>query len=65
MSFAGRAADRLRHLVLPAGTLALLVTAGIARYQRAELLRVLPEDYVQTRLIANDTQSHNGRHPPW
>ena len=37
-----------RHLVLPALTLALLVAAGIARYQRAELLRVLPEEFVRT-----------------
>lgn len=43
-----RLADRLRHLVLPALTLSLLVAAGVARYQRAELLRVLPEDFVRT-----------------
>lgn len=48
MTFAGRLADRIRHLVLPAGTLALLIAAGVSRYQRAELLRVLPEDYVRT-----------------
>lgn len=46
--FAARVADRARHLVLPALTLALLVAAGIARYQRAELLRVLPEEFVRT-----------------
>ena len=40
--------DRLRHLVLPATTLALLSGAAIARYQRAELLRVLPDDFVRT-----------------
>jgi peptide/nickel transport system permease protein len=40
--------DRLRHLVLPAMTLALLSGAGVARYQRAELLRVMPDDYVRT-----------------
>ena len=40
--------DRLKHLVLPAITLALLSGAAVARYQRAELLRVLPEDFVRT-----------------
>lgn len=40
--------DRLRHLALPAITLALLAGAAVARYQRAELLRVLPDDYVRT-----------------
>ncbi len=48
MSAGGRALDRLRHLILPAGTLALLLGAGVARYQRAELLRVLPEEFVRT-----------------
>jgi peptide/nickel transport system permease protein len=28
--------------------LTILITAGISRYQRAELLRVLPEDFVRT-----------------
>jgi peptide/nickel transport system permease protein len=41
-------ADRLKHLILPALTLALLSGAAIARYQRAELLRVLPDDFVRT-----------------
>ncbi len=40
--------DRLRHLVLPAITLALLSGAAVSRYQRAELLRVLPDDFVRT-----------------
>jgi peptide/nickel transport system permease protein len=44
---AGRIADRAKHLVLPALTLALLSAAGVARYQRAELLRVLPEPFLQ------------------
>jgi peptide/nickel transport system permease protein len=41
-------ADRLHRLVLPALTLTLLVTAAIARLQRAALLDTLPEDYVRT-----------------
>ncbi|HVX41234.1 MAG TPA: ABC transporter permease [Gemmatimonadaceae bacterium] len=41
-------ADRLRHMVLPVGSLTLLTTAAIARYQRAAMLDVLPADYVRT-----------------
>jgi peptide/nickel transport system permease protein len=44
----GGLVDRLRHLALPAVTLALLSGAAVARYQRAELLRVLPDDFVRT-----------------
>jgi peptide/nickel transport system permease protein len=43
-----RIIDRARHLTLPALTLALLSTASIARYQRATLLDVLPQDFVRT-----------------
>lgn len=42
-----RAVDRLRHLVLPALTLAAVWAAGVARYQRAELLRVAPDEFVR------------------
>ena len=45
---AGRLADRLRHLVLPALTLTLLYFPLIARQQRAALLDVLPSDYLRT-----------------
>jgi len=48
MSPAGRLLDRLRHLALPALTLALLSSASIARYQRAALLDVLPQDFIRT-----------------
>ena len=48
MSLRGRLLDRLRHLVLPALTLTLLAAAGIARFQRAALLEVLPQDFVRT-----------------
>lgn len=47
MGAGGRLGDRAWHLVLPAGTLALLLAAGIARYQRSEVLRVLPEEFVR------------------
>ena len=39
--------DRLSHLVLPVATLTLLTVAGIARYQRAAMLEVLPMDFVR------------------
>ena len=48
MSLGGRLRDVAAHLVLPALTLALLAAAGIARYQRAALLDVLPQDFVRT-----------------
>lgn len=48
MPLGARIFDRLRHLVLPSITLTLLAAAGIARYQRAALLEVLPQDYVRT-----------------
>jgi peptide/nickel transport system permease protein len=40
--------DRVRHLILPASTLALLTMAAIARYQRAAMLEVLPAEYIRT-----------------
>lgn len=42
------AIDRLRHLVLPALTLAALAMAPVARYQRSALLDVSGEDYLRT-----------------
>lgn len=48
MSPAGQLLDRLRHLALPALTLALIGSASIARYQRAALLDVLPQDFIRT-----------------
>jgi peptide/nickel transport system permease protein len=40
--------DRLKHLVLPLGSLVLLTMAAVTRYQRGALLEVLPADYVRT-----------------
>ena len=48
LSFGGRVRDVIAHLILPSCTLALLGAAGIARFQRAALLDVLPQDYVRT-----------------
>lgn len=44
----GAFVDRIRHLILPASTLALLTMAAIARYQRSAMLEVLPADYIRT-----------------
>jgi peptide/nickel transport system permease protein len=48
MDALGRAADVVRHLVLPAGTLALLTAASVSRYQRSAMLSVLPEEFIRT-----------------
>jgi peptide/nickel transport system permease protein len=45
---AGKLWDRAMHLTLPALTLGLLGTASIARYQRAAVLDVLPQDFIRT-----------------
>lgn len=46
--FTTRALDVIRHLVLPAGTLALLISATVSRYQRAALIDVLPNAWMRT-----------------
>ena len=48
LSPAGKLLDRLHHIVLPAGTLVLLLAAIIARYQRAAFLDVASQDFVRT-----------------
>ena len=48
LSPAGKLLDRLKHLVLPATTLVLLLAAIIARYQRAAFLDVATQDFVRT-----------------
>jgi len=40
--------DRLSHLVLPVASFTLMTVAGIARYQRAAMLEMLPSDFVRT-----------------
>lgn len=56
MNFGSRVADRLRHLALPAFTLTLLAAAGVARFQRAALLDVLPADYIRTARLKGLTE---------
>ena len=41
-------ADRLRHLVLPAATLGVVMVATWSRYTRASMLEVIGEDYIRT-----------------
>lgn len=42
-----RVLDRLWHLVLPVTTLALVLTASVARFMRASMLEVVRQDYVR------------------
>lgn len=56
MGLWARIVDRLRHLVLPALTLTALASGGIARYQRAALLDVLPSDYIRTARVKGLTE---------
>jgi len=56
LSWAGRVADRLRHLALPALTLTILASATVARFQRAALLDVLPADYIRTARLKGLTE---------
>jgi ABC-type dipeptide/oligopeptide/nickel transport system permease component len=44
----GDGMDQLRHLVLPAVTLGLVMTASVARLARSAMLNVLRQDYVRT-----------------
>jgi peptide/nickel transport system permease protein len=48
MNAVAQAWDILRHLALPAGTLALLTAAAVSRYHRSAMLAVLPEEFVRT-----------------
>ena len=50
MSPGWRVVDRLRHLVLPVGTLTLLAMAAISRQQRSALLEVMPSDWMRTAI---------------
>ena len=56
MGLGARIADRLRHLALPALTLTILAAPGVARYQRAALLDVLPADYIRTARLKGLTE---------
>ncbi|TVP74383.1 MAG: ABC transporter permease [Gemmatimonadales bacterium] len=49
--------DRLRHLVLPATTLALVLAGGIARHTRSSVLEVIRQDWVRTALARGLSRS--------
>jgi peptide/nickel transport system permease protein len=48
MSGGERLRDALMHLVLPVTSLALVLTAGIARYMRGSMLEVIHQDFIRT-----------------
>lgn len=56
MGLVARIGDRLRHLALPALTLTVLAAGGVARFQRAALLEVLPADYIRTARLKGLTE---------
>jgi peptide/nickel transport system permease protein len=56
MGLGARIVDRVRHLALPALTLTILAAPGVARYQRAALLDVLPADYIRTARVKGLTE---------
>jgi peptide/nickel transport system permease protein len=57
-TWAGRTFDVLRHLVLPALTLALVNGAAIARFHRAAMLEALGTDFIRA---ARGRGLHEGR----
>ena len=58
----GRFVDRVKHLIFPALTLALLYFPLIARHQRAALIDTLPSDYVVTARAKGVSESSVIRH---
>jgi peptide/nickel transport system permease protein len=58
----GKFIDRVKHLIFPALTLALLYFPLIARHQRAALIDTLPSDYVVTARAKGVSESAVIRH---
>jgi peptide/nickel transport system permease protein len=48
MTTGGKVMDRVKHLILPVGTLTLALAAGVARYTRGQMLEVIRQDYIRT-----------------
>jgi peptide/nickel transport system permease protein len=48
MSIVGRMGDIATHMVLPVGTLAIIIAAAVSRYHRAAMLSVLQSDHLRT-----------------
>lgn len=44
----GRFVDTLKHMVLPVGTLTLVLAATVSRFHRSALLETMPADFVRT-----------------
>lgn len=53
---AGQVRDIMWHLTLPAATLALIIAAVVARFQRQALLDVLPDDFVRAARAKGATE---------
>jgi len=51
-----RAADMLRHAILPVGILAVIGAAGIARYARTSIADIMREDFVRTARAKGATE---------
>lgn len=47
LSWLGKIGDRLHHVALPALTLGLIGAAATARYQRAEMIEVVREEFIR------------------
>lgn len=58
MSSWGAIRDRIEHLILPVASLTILSLAGIARYQRAAMLEVLPSDFIRTARAKGVSERH-------
>ena len=48
LSTAGKAWDRIRHLILPVSLSAFTGLAGLSRYMRSTMLEVIRQDYITT-----------------
>jgi peptide/nickel transport system permease protein len=48
LSAGGKAADRIKHLMLPAIALGIGSAAGVARYMRGSMLEVIHQDFIRT-----------------
>ncbi len=58
MGSGARALDRVRHIILPGLTLALLYFPLIARHQRAALLDAITADYITTGRAKGVSEAH-------
>jgi peptide/nickel transport system permease protein len=52
-----RLVDLVRHFILPAGTLTVLIAATVSRYQRAALIEVMPDTYLRAARAKGATRT--------